>query len=119
MASAMIREVFATVDAGDAHAFASFFAENAKMVFGNQPGMIGPAAIEAGVSGFFGMIKGLRHSITNEWVVGNDAIIELAVTYYRLDGKTVTIPVVSIWTTNAAEKITDYRVFFDLAPVFA
>ncbi len=44
---------------------------------------------------------------------------ELEVTYDRLDGSSTSIPVVSIWHTGPDGLIDDYRVFFDLTPVYA
>jgi hypothetical protein len=35
------------------------------------------------------------------------------------DGKDVTVPVVTIYRTNDEDVISDYRVYIDLAPVFA
>ena len=40
-------------------------------------------------------------------------------TYTRKDGADVTVPVVTIYRTGEGGLITDYRVFLDLAPVFA
>jgi len=111
--------VLKTVDAMDAAGFSRFFAEDAKMVFGNGDAMIGRPAIEAGVGGFFCSIEGLTHHVVNEWVVGNDSIIELRVAYDGLDGRHVEVPVVSIWTVGNDGLINDYRVFFDLAPLYA
>ena len=39
-------------------------------------------------------------------------------TYTRKDGGTVTVPVVTIYR-EGDERIVDYRVFIDLAPLFA
>ena len=39
-------------------------------------------------------------------------------TYTRKDGATVTVPVVTIYRASG-ELIDDYRVFIDLAPLFA
>ncbi|MDT7765555.1 MAG: hypothetical protein QOC63_4975 [Mycobacterium sp.] len=64
-------------------------------------------------------IAGQHHEIVNEWNFGSDAIVELRVTYDRTDGRQVTIPVVTIFHTDAAGKIDDYRVFFDAAPIYA
>ena len=119
MASELTTKVFSTVDSGDTAAFGRFFAERGRMVFANGDPMYGPDEIRAGVAAFFGTIKALRHTIIAEWVVGHDTITELSVEYDRLDDKTVTIPVVSIWHVDDAGKIDDYRVFFDLAPVYA
>jgi len=88
-------------------------------VFGNGEPMIGPAAVEAGVTGFFTTIKALRHRIVNEWHGESGSVAELEVTYDRLDGKQVAIPVTTILHRRNDGLIDDYRVMFDLAPVFA
>jgi len=113
------REVFRRVDGFNPADFAELFASDGKLVFANGDPMTGPAAVEAGVSGFFGTIKGIRHEIVSEWHQQGDTVLELAVTYDRLDGKQVTIPVVTIWHRRDDGLIDDYRVFFDLAPVYA
>jgi len=113
------REVFRRVDGFNPGQFAELFAPDGKLVFANGDPMIGPAAIEAGVSGFFETIKGLRHAIVSEWHEQGDTVLELGVTYDRLDGKQVSIPVVTIYHRRDDGLIDDYRVFFDLAPVYA
>jgi len=113
------RTVFDRVDALDAKGFAQFFAADGGLTFGNGPTMVGPEQVEAGCNGFFETIAGMRHAIVNEWQVGDQTIVELEVTYTRKDGDEVGNPVVSIWASDAAGLITDYRVFFDVAPVFA
>jgi hypothetical protein len=119
MPNELATRVFAAVDASDAAAFAAFFADTDRLVFGNGEPMTGPGAITAGVAGFFTTIKGLRHEFVNEWGVGQDTVVELSVEYDRLDGQTVRIPVVSIWHVDSTGLIDDYRVYFDLAPVYA
>ena len=81
--------------------------------------MVGVDEIGTGTTAFFDTIAGLHHEIVNEWNVGSDAIVELEVTYDRKDGRQVTIPCVTIFHTDAAGKIDDYRVFFDVAPICA
>lgn len=112
-------EVFRRVDGFSPAEFAELFALDGKLVFANGAPMIGPPAIETGTSGFFGTIKGLRHEIVNEWHQQGDTVLELKVTYDRLDGKQVTIPVVTVWHRRDDGLIDDYRVFFDVAPVYA
>jgi len=114
-----VREVFRRVDNFDPAAFAELFSPDGKIVFGNGEPMVGPGSIEAGVRGFFITIKGLRHRIANEWHQQGDSVIELDVTYDRLDGKQVTIPAVTIFHRRDDGLIDDYRVLFDLAPVYA
>jgi ketosteroid isomerase-like protein len=112
------QRVFQTVDAMQPDNIAALFAEDARMVFGNADPLVGREAITAGVQGFFSTINGLQHQIVNEWHIGADTIAETEVTYRRLDDKNVTIPVVSIWHTRDG-LIDDYRVLFDLTPVYA
>ncbi|AII11424.1 nuclear transport factor 2 family protein [Rhodococcus opacus] len=114
-----VAEVFAIIDSLDVPAFAWLFADNGKLVFANGDPLIGPAEIEEGTSAFFATIAGLHHTIVNEWIVDDTTIVELDVTYDRLDGNTARIPVVTIWHRAPDGLIDDYRVHFDLAPVYA
>jgi predicted TIM-barrel fold metal-dependent hydrolase len=111
--------VFAVVDSRDAEAFGALFAPDGRFVFGNADPILGPAAVTEAVAAFFASIRGLHHRIVNRWEVGADTVAELAVDYHRLDGKTVSVPAVSIWTRDGAGLITNYRIFVDLAPLFA
>lgn len=113
------RSVFDVVDAMDLNAVAALFAEDATMVFANGEPMVGREAVVAGNTAFMSTIKGLRHRLLNEWRVGATTIAETEVTYSRVDGKEVTLPAVSIWSTREDGLIVDYRVFVDLAPVHA
>ena len=50
---------------------------------------------------------------------GGTTVAETEVTYQRLDGREATAVAVSIWHTGADDLITNYRIFVDLAPVYA
>jgi ketosteroid isomerase-like protein len=117
MPNELTQRVFQTVDSMRPDSIAGLFAEDARMVFGNAEPLVGREAITAGIQGFFSTINALQHQIVNEWCIGADTIAETEVTYRRLDDKNVTVPVVSIWHTHDG-LIEDYRVFFDLAPVY-
>ncbi len=112
------REVFRRVDTFDPATFAELFSPDGTLAFGNGDPMVGPTAIRAGVDGFFGAIKGLRHKIVDEWHQQGTSVVELETTYDRLDDKQVTVPVVSIFHRRDDGLIDRYRVYFDLAPVF-
>lgn len=113
------RTIFAKIDSLDPRALTGFLTDDATMVFGNGEPLVGPAAIVAASEAFLSTIKSVRHRIVGDWTVGPTTIAEAEVTYTRLDGKEVTIPVVSIWDVDGAGLITSYRVFLDLAPVYA
>lgn len=119
MSHELSERLFATVDAMKTHAFVEFLAEDARFVFGNGEPMVGRPAIVAGLDGFFSTIHGLQHELVNEWSVDADTIVESRVTYQRLDGGTVTVPAVSIWHVGDDGLIIDYRVYVDLAPLYA
>jgi uncharacterized protein (TIGR02246 family) len=112
------RNLFATVDTMDVATIASLFAEDARVVFGNGQPLVGIEEIRTGITAFFATITGQNHEVVNEWNVGDDAIIDFKVTYDRKDGQQVTIPCVTIFHTDADGKIDDYRVYFDVAPVY-
>ena len=113
------RDLFATVDSMDVAAIAALFATDSRVVFGNGQPLVGIDEIRAGITAFYDTIAGLRHGIVNEWNVGDDAIVEFKVSYDRKDGHEVAIPCVTIVHTNAAGKIDNYRVYFDVAPIYA
>jgi uncharacterized protein (TIGR02246 family) len=119
MSTDVINQVFTLVDQRDADGFAALFAPDGRFTFGNAEPVLGRPAIAEGVTAFFASIRSVRHRIVNHWEVGADTVVELTVDYHRLDGKTVTVPAVSIWTREGGDLITDYRIFVDLAPLFA
>ncbi|GAA2206915.1 hypothetical protein GCM10009850_023730 [Nonomuraea monospora] len=114
-----VRHVFQVVDSFDADEFAALMAEDATLVFANAEPLAGREAIAAGIREFFATIGGLRHRVVRTWEAGDDSIAETEVTYRRLDGKDVTVPAVSIWRSRDDGLITDYRIYIDLAPVYA
>jgi ketosteroid isomerase-like protein len=119
MARELTQRVFREVDARDPAAFSELFAHDGRLVFANGEPLIGRETIRVGVAGFYATVKGLHHQILNEWNVEHDTVVEALVTYDRLGGDSVTIPVVSIWHARDDGLIDDYRVYFDVAPVYA
>ena len=53
------------------------------------------------------------------WEHGEATIVEANVTCIGMDGREVTLPVVTIYRTDANDLISDSRVYTDVAPVFA
>ncbi len=113
------RDVFAMIDTMDVPTLATLFAEDGRVVFGNQQPLVGIDEIRTGTTAFFDTIAGLHHTIVNEWTFGNDTIVELKVLYDRKDGQQVTIPCATLFHADATGKIDDYRVYFDVAPIYA
>jgi ketosteroid isomerase-like protein len=113
------RNLFAVVDAMNVATVMPLFAEDGRVVFGNGRPLVGTEEIRTGITAFFDTIVGQHHEVVKEWNVGDDTVAELKVTYDRKDGQQVTIPCVTIFHTDRAGKIDDYRVYFDSAPIYA
>jgi ketosteroid isomerase-like protein len=103
----------------DADAWSSYLADDVVMRFGNGEPVHGRAACRDALAGFYDTIDGVSHAIVGEWESNDSAVFESNVTYTRKDGKEVTVPSVTIARTDDEGVISDYRVFVDLAPVFA
>ncbi|HXD63736.1 MAG TPA: nuclear transport factor 2 family protein [Solirubrobacteraceae bacterium] len=103
----------------DAHAWASYPAPDAVMRVGNGDPVHGRDGCRAAVEAFYARIDGLRYDLVELWEHGEATIVEANATYTRSDGNTVTVPVVTIYRTDANDLISDYRVYTDIAPVFA
>src|SRR4051812_23221578 len=113
MTSDLTIAVLEAIDTLNAKSFAEFFAPDGKITFGNNAPIAGRETVEAATGAFLETIDAINHRIVNEWVVAEDVIVELSVTYSRKDRRKVTIPVVAIWTYGDGGLITTYRVFFD------
>jgi hypothetical protein len=60
----------------------------------------------------------VHHDLVERWKIDGTGIVEAKVTYTRADETQVTVPVVTIYRERG-EEIHDYRIYIDLAPLFA
>ena len=111
--------LFADIDTMDPDRFAQHLLEDVTMRFGNAPAIHGRDACRQAWAGFCETVDAVAHEVVAQWDVEGATVAETNVTYTRKDGRTVTIPVVTIYRPGGDELIRDYRVFIDLAPVFA
>jgi len=108
-----------SVDEQDADAFAAFLADDATFQFGNQPPVQGKQAIVAGLKQFWTTYNGEEHILHT--ILGTDHCFALEATnvFNRLDGKQVALPAVAITEWNEHGLVTSFRVFIDIAPLYA
>lgn len=112
----MVREMCAAVDAGDADAFASWFADDATYVFGNNEPLTGRAAIAAATAGAAGALPWVRHVVDQVAAVGEDQLFcRFTIETASPEGKPLALPCVTV-IRLADEKVVDYRVHMDLTP---
>lgn len=114
----MLQRLFAAIDAQDIDAFLEHLAEPASFRFGSAPAVAGKPAIKAAVSGFFASISGLEHEIDLTIANGSAIVCEGNVTYTRHDGSRITLPFTDVFRM-AGERIADYRIYMDVAPLYA
>ena len=118
MSTTITTDLLADVDRMDAKAFASYMAEDCVLRYANADEVVGRDAIEEAIAGFFGTIKGISHHVVGEWDVDDTTIVQFEATYTRMDDRRVTVPAVTIYRSGG-DLIDDYRIYVDLAPVYA
>ena len=110
--------LFDDIDSMNPDRFAQHLDGDVVMRFGNADPVRGRDAVRDAWAGFCEGIDGVRHDVVEQWTQGPATIVEANVTYTRKDGSQVTVPVVTIYR-GEGELIEDYRIFIDLAPLFA
>jgi hypothetical protein len=113
------RQIFASIDKLDADNFVAALTPDVRFRFGNADPVDGADQVHAAVSGFFGTVAGMTHHVLELWDVSPDvAIARIDVEYVRTDGKHVTVPNLDILRWSG-DKVADWQIYIDLAPVFA
>jgi ketosteroid isomerase-like protein len=111
-------ELFSDIDSLEPERFTQHLAEDVTMRFGNAEEVHGRDAVYDVWAGFCEGVDGVSHSGLRRWESGEGTVAEADVTYTKKDGEKVTVPVVTIYREGEGG-IDDYRVFIDLAPLFA
>ena len=111
--------MFAVVDRLDADAFAEYYAPDAVLRWANAEPVHGREAIRRAYAEFFATIEGLRHDMQHFFHQDDTHLAEALVTYTRRDGSLVTVPAMSVFHTREDGLIDSYRIYVDLAPLYA
>ena len=111
-------DLFSDIDSMEPERFAQHLSQDATMRFGNAPPVRGRDAIRDAWASFCETLDGVHHDIIEQWHAGDATIVEASVSYTRKDQSVVTVPVATIYRARD-ELIDDYRIFIDLAPLFA
>jgi ketosteroid isomerase-like protein len=114
------REVFAAIDTLDVENFLRYLTPDVHFTFGNNPPADGIDQVREAVTAFFGMIGGMHHHIKDVWEVEDGVTVcYIQVEYVRKDtGASVFVPNVDILRWDG-DKVADWRIVIDLAPVFS
>ena len=112
-------KMFGDIERMDARSWAQYLAPDAVMRVGNDDPIYGRDGCRAALEAFYARIDAVRFDLVELWEHGEATIVEASVTYTRSDAQEVTVPVVTIYRTDANDLISDYRIYTDNAPVFA
>lgn len=113
-----LAEIFEAVDSQDSDRFVSFLTDDAVFRYGSQEPVRGVDAVRNYVAAFFDSLDTLSHEVTETWAGDGSLVCTGQATYRRHDGKDVTIPFTNIFRFEG-EKIREYLVYADPAPLFA
>ena len=110
--------LFEDIDSMDPDRYARHLSDGVVMRFGNSDPVVGRVAVRDAWAAFCADLHGVSHDLVERWETGPATIAEARVTYTRADDSTATVPVVTIYR-GGGDLIDDYRIFIDLAPLFA
>lgn len=115
----LIRHVFDAGEAMDVQRFAARFTEDTLYQFGNEPVVRGrQGIIEApSIAAFNRTVRSIRHDVKKTWELGDTLIVEMEVTYVRLDGKSFTLPACDVIDFEG-DLIKSMKIFMDISPMF-
>ena len=115
-----IKQLFQSIDARDAKAFAGFITEQGQFRYASQPAVRGREAIETFVAGFFSTLKSIRHENIRNWSADDGKTLFIAgdVVYTLPNDAEVSIPFLNL-CTMVGDKVQDYLVYTDPSPMAA
>ena len=116
---AWVRQLFHSIDARDASAFAAYLAEDGTFRYGSQPAVVGNAAVREHVAAFFSGLNGLSHELTGFWwgAARDTCFVQGEVTYHLPNATQVTLPFLNLFHMRDMA-IVDYLVYTDPTPLF-
>jgi hypothetical protein len=116
--SGWVDRYFTDVDTLDpATILAWYVDEEPKFRFASAPPTVGKPAITAMFGEFFSTLTGMSHACTGFWSDTQSAVFEADVTFGMI-GRSVKLPCASILRLDANDRIKDFRMLMDVAPLF-
>jgi hypothetical protein len=111
-------DLYRDVDAMDRNRIGRWLsADDYETRFGNRPPVIGKENALASSARFWTTISAMRHEIHEILVDGNRAVSIATVTYTRLDGSEVSMPVSTFIRWSGERKIDRLWIYADITPL--
>tara|TARA_B100000678_G_C17960283_1_gene402906 strand:+ start:105 stop:572 length:468 start_codon:yes stop_codon:yes gene_type:complete len=112
-----IEEIIDAVDSGNPNEYAKLLTEDSRFRFGNWPEVKGKKAIHKAQTEFYASVKKTKHEIIRHWKNDSSIVADMLVTYTRIDGSTLTLPVVDIFEIKG-NKVDATFIYMDIAPLY-
>lgn len=107
-----LQRYYAAMDGLEFDKVADFLAEGVHNHYATGVEVVGrDAVLERGRKNL-GALERIRHAVQNVWEEGDELIFELAVTYWRRDGKVIERPGMGIFVMEDGQ-IREQRLFVD------
>jgi SnoaL-like domain len=119
MAMDWVHAFFRDVDAFQIEKLDAWFADDINLRFSNNPVINDRKTAILALGGFFGTIAGLHHEVEALVAAGDEAVQQSIVTYTRLDGRRVPLPVSSYLRRNGEGKLNRLWIYIDIHPLYA
>jgi ketosteroid isomerase-like protein len=113
-----VQAIFAAFDSKDIGVLAALVTDDVRLQIGNAEVVDGKADFVEALQIFFSSVAAFRHTVTNVWSDVDAVIVELKVSYTRLDGTELTLPCCNVFRLRNGA-VADYRVYMDITPVYA
>jgi ketosteroid isomerase-like protein len=116
----LVHGIFAANDASDIDALAELVTDDVRLTFGNAETVTGREAFRQASAQFNASVDSFSHQITSLFEVpeAGVVVVELLVSYHRLDGGELTLPCCNVFRVRDG-LVADYRIYMDINPVFA
>jgi hypothetical protein len=112
-----IPNVFRNVDKNDSRAFVEAMTEDGAFRFANNPAVEGRENIFQFLEGFFGSIKGLKHTNLEYWYQDDNWFVTGDVTYIRHDESTLEAKFANVFKMKG-DLIDQYLVYVDASELY-
>ena len=112
------RPLYEHIDAMRMDGFLAGLSDDVQVVFGNYPAAVGRAQVREAIGAFWASIGGLRHRFENVVQNADQTLLEGNIDYTRKDGRVVTVPVATV-LKRRGDKVSEMRIYIDVAPVYA
>lgn len=112
-----VLDFYRDVDAMDRGRIGPWLSAAYEARYGNSPPIRGREEALDGSERFWATIRSMRHDIREVVAGGDRAVILADVTYTRLDGSEVCVPVASFVRRSGEREVDRLQVYADLSPL--